>query len=109
MRGIAPMAATDDSGRCEDGTRPVATMAFIGPTNLLAGHGRRSNLRRPERARADGARGPELCDDAGASYEPCTAWSTRMQRRLPVVECEYAAGHQFAPMRAPALAFFSQF
>ncbi len=114
-RAIAPMAGNaTTSGRCEDGTRPVATMAFIGTDDtLLAGHRQAvqifvdRNGCTSETALVD----PSWCDDAGASYEPCTCVEYQgCSDGYPVVECEYAAGHQFAPHAGAALwAFFSQF
>ena len=114
-RAIAPMAGNaTTSGRCEDGTRPVATMAFIGTDDtLLAGHRQAVQV-------FVGRNGctsdttvvePSWCDDAGASYEPCTCVAYQgCSDGYPVVECEYTAGHQFAPNAGAALwAFFSQF
>lgn len=53
---------------------------------------------------------PSWCDDAGASYEPCTCVEYQgCSDGYPVVECEYTAGHQFAPNAGAALwVFFSQ-
>jgi hypothetical protein len=54
---------------------------------------------------------PSWCDDIGSNYQPCTCVEYQgCQAGYPVIECEYKAGHQFAPSAGATLwEFFSQF
>jgi polyhydroxybutyrate depolymerase len=115
MRAIAPMAGNaTTSGRCEDGTRSVATMAFIGTDDsLLNGH-RQAVQIFVERNGCDSETTPaepSWCDGLASSFEPCSCVEYQgCDDGYPVVECEYNAGHQFAPTAGQALwDFFSQF
>jgi poly(3-hydroxybutyrate) depolymerase len=115
MRAIAPQAGNAiTSGRCEDGTRSVATMAFIGTDDtLLSGHRQAVDIF----AERNGCSmetmpvEPSWCDELASSFEPCTCVEYQgCKVGYPVIECEYAAGHQFAPSAGPTLwSFFSQF
>jgi hypothetical protein len=115
QRAIAPMAGNaTTSGRCENGTRSVATMGFIGvDDSLLSVHRSAMQIF----VQRDGCTTqttpvtPSWCDGVAASYKPCTCVQyTGCKSGYPVVECEYKAGHQFAPSAGPTLwSFFSQF
>jgi poly(3-hydroxybutyrate) depolymerase len=115
QRAIAPMAGNSTtSGRCADGTRSVATMGFVGTTDsLLSVH--RSAMQifvdRNECTSMTMTANPNWCDDAASQFDPCTCVTYQgCKAGYPVVECEYNAGHQFAPSAGPALwRFFSQF
>ena len=54
---------------------------------------------------------PSWCDGLGSNYLPCTCVEYQgCKAGYPVVECEYTAGHQFAPDAGATLwDFFSQF
>jgi polyhydroxybutyrate depolymerase len=115
LRAMAPQAGNaTTSGRCENGARSVATMAFIGvDDSLLAGHrsavqifvGRNgcSTTKTPVT--------PSWCDGLASNFLPCTCVQyTGCAAGQPVIECEYKAGHQFAPSSGATLwSFFSQF
>jgi poly(3-hydroxybutyrate) depolymerase len=115
QRAIAPMAGnTTTSGGCEDSTRSVATMAFIGTDDsLLNGHRQAVEIF----AERDGCSTqtmtmqPSWCDGLNSSFEPCTCVEYQgCKAGYPVISCEYKAGHQFAPSAGNALwDFFSQF
>jgi len=115
MRAIAPMAGNaTTSGRCEDGTRPVATMAFIGTDDsLLDGH--RSAVQifveRNGCTAQTVAAEPNWCGELASNFLPCSCSAYQgCSAGYPVVECEYTAGHQFAPSAGETLwNFFSQF
>jgi poly(3-hydroxybutyrate) depolymerase len=115
QRAIAPMAGNSTtSGRCADGTRSVATMGFVGTTDsLLSVHRQAIQIfvDRNECTSMTMAANPNWCDDAAAQFDPCTCVTYQgCKAGYPVVECEYNAGHQFAPSAGPALwRFFSQF
>jgi poly(3-hydroxybutyrate) depolymerase len=115
MRAIAPQAGNaSTSGPCEDGSRPVATMAFIGVDDtLLSGHrqavdifvGRNGCATEPVQLQTS------WCDDLSSQYDPCTCVEyPDCSEGYPVVSCEYQAGHTFAPNSGAAIwNFFSQF
>ena len=54
---------------------------------------------------------PTWCDDIASSFQPCTCVEYQdCDDGYPVIECEYTAGHQFAPTAGATLwSFFSQF
>jgi poly(3-hydroxybutyrate) depolymerase len=115
MRAIAPMAGNaTTSGRCADGTRSVATMAFIGvDDSLLSGHRSAVQIfvdRNGCMAQTMPAQ-PSWCDGLASQYQPCSCVQYQgCSTGYPVVECEYNAGHIFAPSAGAALwSFFSQF
>ena len=115
MRAIAPMAGNaTTSGRCEDGTRSVATMAFIGTDDgLLNGHRQAVQIfveRNGCSAQTMPAQ-PSWCDGLNSNYQPCTCVEYQgCNAGYPVIECEYTAGHIFAPSAGATLwNFFSQF
>jgi polyhydroxybutyrate depolymerase len=115
LRAIAPQAGNAmTSGRCESGTRSVATMAFIGTDDsLLSGH--RSAVQ--TFAQRNGCTTqttpmtPSWCDGLNTSFQPCSCVQyTGCKTGYPVISCEYKAGHQFAPSSGATLwNFFSQF
>jgi len=115
LRAMAPQAGNaSTSGRCENGTRSVATMAFIGVDDtLLSGH--RSAVQifvtRNGCTTTKTPVTPSWCDGLASSFLPCTCVQyTGCTAGQPVIECEYKAGHQFAPTSGPTLwNFFSQF
>jgi poly(3-hydroxybutyrate) depolymerase len=115
MRAIAPMAGNaTTSGRCEAGTRSVATLAFIGvDDSLLSGH--RSAVQifvdRNDCSTQTMPMQPSWCDGLNASFSPCGCVQYQgCKAGYPVIECEYKAGHQFAPSAGATLwSFFSQF
>jgi poly(3-hydroxybutyrate) depolymerase len=115
LRAIAPQAGNaTTSGRCEDGTRSVATMAFIGlDDTLLDGH--RSAVQIfVERNGCSTQAVPmqaSWCDELASNFEPCNCVEyPDCNDGQPVVECEYQAGHQPAPSAGSTLwNFFSQF
>ena len=115
MRAIAPQAGNaTTSGRCEDGTRSVATMAFIGTDDsLLAGHRRAVDIlvERNGCSAEPAAMPASWCDGLGANNQPCTCVEyAGCKEGYPVISCEYKAGHQFAPNAGATLwNFFSQF
>jgi polyhydroxybutyrate depolymerase len=115
MRAIAPQAGNaTTSGRCEDGTRSVATMAFIGTDDtLLSGHRQAVQIfvERNGCSTQATAMQPSWCDTLASSFQPCTCVEYQgCKAGYPVIECEYKAGHQFAPNAGATLwDFFSQF
>lgn len=115
MRAIAPQAGNaTTSGPCEDGTRSVATLAFIGTDDtLLEGHRRAVDIlvERNGCSPAAAPLQPSWCDGLDANAAPCSCVEyPGCKQGYPVVACEYNAGHQFAPDAGQALwDFFSQF
>jgi polyhydroxybutyrate depolymerase len=115
MRAIAPQAGNaTTSGRCENGTRSVATMAFIGTDDtLLSGHRQAVQIfvERNGCSTQTTTVEPSWCDGLGTNYQPCTCVEYQgCKEGYPVIECEYKAGHQFAPSAGATLwEFFSQF
>ncbi len=115
MRAIAPQAGNaTTSGPCEDGTRSVATMAFIGTEDtLLAGHRRAVDIfvERNGCSTQAAAMPASWCDGLDPENEPCSCVEyPDCEAGYPVVSCEYNAGHQFAPNAGATLwSFFSQF
>ncbi len=115
MRAIAPMAGNaTTSGRCEDGTRSVATMAFIGTDDsLLSAHRQAVQIFVGRNGCSTQAVTMQTswCDGLASSFEPCTCVEyPDCKDGYPVISCEYKAGHQFAPSAGATLwSFFSQF
>jgi poly(3-hydroxybutyrate) depolymerase len=115
QRAIAPMAGnTQTSGGCENSTRSVATMAFIGTNDsLLSGHRSAVQVFRGRNgcATTRTTMTPSWCDGVAAQFQPCTCWQyDNCTTGYPTIECEYLAGHQFAPSSGTTLwNFFSQF
>jgi polyhydroxybutyrate depolymerase len=115
MRAIAPQAGNaTTSGPCEDGTRSVATMAFIGTDDsLLTGHRRAVDIlvERNGCSTQPTTMQASWCDGLGANNQPCTCVEyPGCKQGYPVISCEYKAGHQFAPNAGATLwNFFSQF
>jgi len=115
MRAIAPQAGNaTTSGPCEDGTRSVATMAFIGTDDtLLDGHRRAVDIlvERNGCSAEPATLQASWCDGLGANNQPCTCVEyAGCKEGYPVISCEYKAGHQFAPNAGATLwNFFSQF
>jgi polyhydroxybutyrate depolymerase len=115
MRAIAPQAGNaTTSGPCEDGTRSVATLAFIGTDDsLLEGHRQAVDIL-VERNGCSTPPAPlsaSWCDGLDESAEPCSCVEyPGCKQGYPVIACEYNAGHQFAPNAGATLwSFFSQF
>jgi poly(3-hydroxybutyrate) depolymerase len=111
MRAIAPEAGT--AAAC-NGTRPVATMAFIGVDDSLLDRHRSAVQIFVERNGCDAQTmpaEPDWCDEAGSNFQPCSCVEYQgCNPGQPVIECEYAAGHQFAPNAGETIwNFFSQF
>jgi poly(3-hydroxybutyrate) depolymerase len=115
MRAIAPQAGNaTTSGPCEDGTRSVATMAFIGVDDtLLNGHRQAVDIFVERNGCSTEAVTLESswCDGLDANYEPCACVEyPNCDEGYPVIACEYQAGHIFAPNSGATLwNFFSQF
>ena len=115
MRAIAPQAGNAmTSGRCENGTRSVATMAFIGVDDtLLSGHRPAVQIfvERNGCSTQTTPVQPSWCDGLGSNYLPCTCVEYQgCKAGYPVISCEYKAGHLFAPSSGATLwNFFSQF
>lgn len=115
MRAIAPQAGNaTTSGPCEDGTRSVATLAFIGTRDsLLEGHRRAVDIlvERNGCSSSPAPLQPSWCDGLDGSNEPCSCVEyPGCKEGYPVIACEYEAGHQFAPNAGQTLwEFFSQF
>jgi poly(3-hydroxybutyrate) depolymerase len=114
-RAIAPMAGnTFTSGGCENSTRSVATMSFIGTNDtLLDGHRQAVQVfvgRNGCSAQTTPVT-PSWCDGLASQYLPCNCVQyDGCTTGYPVIECEYLAGHQFAPNAGATLwNFFSQF
>lgn len=114
IRAIAPQAGNAMVAGCENGDRSVATMAFIGTDDsLIDGHrqavqtfvGRNGCSTEPVPL------APSWCDGLTAMFEPCTCVEyPNCSDGYPVIECEYNAGHQFAPTSGQTIwDFFSQF
>jgi poly(3-hydroxybutyrate) depolymerase len=115
QRAVAPMAGnTQTSGGCENGSRSVGMMSFIGTDDsLLTGHRNAVQVfvQRNGCQTARTVMSPSWCDGVAAQYQPCTCWEyPGCSSGYPVIECEYKAGHQFAPSSGATLwNFFSQF
>jgi poly(3-hydroxybutyrate) depolymerase len=116
QRAIAPMAGnTQTSGGCENGNRSVAVMSFVGTTDSLLSVHRQAVQVFVGRDTCSTQRtlvsSGSWCDGVASQYQPCTCWQYQnCKAGYPVVECEYNAGHQFAPTSGPTLwNFFSQF
>jgi hypothetical protein len=115
QRAIAPMAGnTTTSGGCENSTRSVAVMSFIGTDDSLLSVHRsavQTFVRRDGCTTTKTTMQPSWCDGVASSFQPCTCVQYQgCTSGYPVVECEYKAGHQFAPSAGPTLwSFFSQF
>jgi polyhydroxybutyrate depolymerase len=115
LRAIAPQAGNaTTSGPCENGTRSVPTMAFIGvDDSLLAGHRSAVQIfvQRNACSMQTTAVQPSWCDGLASSYLPCTCVQYQnCKAGYPVISCEYKAGHIPAPSAGPTLwSFFSQF
>jgi poly(3-hydroxybutyrate) depolymerase len=115
QRGIAPMAGnTQTSGGCENSTRSLAVMSFVGlQDSLLSVHRQAVQVfvQRNGCGTQKTTMSPSWCDGVAAQYQPCTCYQyPGCKSGYPVIECEYTAGHQFAPSSGPTLwNFFSQF
>jgi polyhydroxybutyrate depolymerase len=115
MRAIAPEAGNaTTSGPCENGTRSVATMAFIGTDDtLLSGHRQAVQIfvQRNGCSTQTTPVQPSWCDGLASTYLPCSCVEYQgCKAGYPVIACEYKAGHQFAPSAGATLwSFFSQF
>lgn len=115
MRAIAPQAGNPTtSGPCEDGPRSVATMAFIGTEDtLLSGHrqGVQIFVERNGCSTEPVQLETSWCDGLDSQYEPCMCVEyPDCNDGFPVIECEYNAGHTFAPNSGQTIwDFFSQF
>ncbi|HEY7376247.1 MAG TPA: Ricin and poly(3-hydroxybutyrate) depolymerase fusion [Polyangia bacterium] len=115
QRAIAPMAGnTQTSGGCENSTRSVGMMSFIGTDDsLLTVHRQAVQVfvQRDGCSTQSTTMSPSWCDGVAAQYQPCTCVQyTGCKSGYPVIACEYKAGHQFAPSSGPTLwSFFSQF
>jgi poly(3-hydroxybutyrate) depolymerase len=115
QRAVAPMAGnTQTSGGCANGTRSVGMMSFVGTDDsLLTVHRQAVQVfvQRDGCSTQKTTMSPSWCDGVAAQYQPCTCSQyTGCKSGYPVIECEYKAGHQFAPSSGPTLwSFFSQF
>jgi poly(3-hydroxybutyrate) depolymerase len=115
LRAIAPQAGnTFTSGGCENSTRSVATMAFIGTDDtLLDGHRQAVQVfvDRNGCSTQTTTVAPSYCDGLSSTYLPCTCVEYQnCDAGYPVVECEFTGGHMFAPSAGDTLwDFFSQF
>jgi poly(3-hydroxybutyrate) depolymerase len=115
LRAIAPQAGNaTTSGTCDDGTRSVATMAFIGvDDSLLDGHRDAVQIfvERNGCSTETTPVEPSWCDGLDSQFLPCNCVEYQdCSAGYPVTECEYTAGHQFAPSAGETLwSFFSQF
>lgn len=112
-RAIVPMAGSVFGG-CGNGTRPVATLAFVGTDDsLLSGHrqGVQAFVERNGCATDPVEMSTSWCDGLSSNNQPCSC--VEYQNCLdgyPVVSCEYEAGHTFAPNSGDTIwDFFSQF
>jgi hypothetical protein len=89
-------------------------MAFIGTDDsLLAGHRQAVQIyvQRNGCSTQTTPVTPSWCDGVNASFQPCACVQYQgCKTGYPVIECEYKAGHQFAPSSGATLwNFFSQF
>ena len=89
-------------------------MAFIGVDDtLLAGHRSAVQIFRGRNGctTQTTAVTPSWCDGLASQYLPCTCVQYQgCMAGQPVIECEYKAGHIFAPSSGATLwNFFSQF
>lgn len=111
IRAIAPQAGSAFGG-C-GGTRQVATFGVIGvEDSLLDGHrsAMQSLVERNgcfERLEME----TSWCDGLDEDEMPCTCWEYQdCDAGYPVIECEFNAGHTFAPNSGETTwEFFSQF
>jgi hypothetical protein len=115
QRAVAPMAGnTQTSGGCASSTRSVGMMSFVGTNDSLLTVHRQAVQVFVQRDGCSTQRttlSPSWCDGLASQYLPCTCWQyTGCKSGYPVIECEYTAGHQFAPSSGGTLwSFFSQF
>ena len=115
QRAIAPMAGnTQTSGGCENSTRSVAEMTFVGTDDsLLTVHRQAVQVfvQRDGCSTQTTTVTPSWCDGLAAQYLPCSCVEYQgCKSGYPVIACEYKAGHQFAPSSGATLwSFFSQF
>jgi poly(3-hydroxybutyrate) depolymerase len=114
IRAIAPQAGNAQVAGCENGDRSVATMAFIGTDDsLIDGHRQAVQTFVGRNGCSTEAVTLETswCDGLGSEFEPCTCVEyPDCIDAEPVIECEYKAGHQFAPNSGETIwNFFSQF
>ena len=76
QRAIAPMAGNaTTSGRCENGTRSVATMGFVGvDDSLLSVHRQAIDIFADRNGCSDQTTTmqPSWCDGVASSFQPCT-------------------------------------
>jgi len=114
IRAIAPQAGNAMVAGCENGERSVATMAFIGTEDsLIDGH--RAAVQTFVGRNGCSTEAVTLesswCDGLDSQFEPCTCVEyPDCADGYPVTECEYNAGHQFAPDSGETIwNFFSQF
>lgn len=114
IRAIAPQAGNAMVAGCEDGDRSVATMAFIGTEDTLI-DGHRQAVQTFVGRNGCSTEGVTLvaswCDGLDSMFEPCTCVEyPDCTAGHPVIDCEYNAGHQFAPDSGETIwNFFSQF
>lgn len=114
IRAIAPQAGNAMVAGCEDGERSVATMAFIGTEDsLIDGHRQavQTFVGRNGCAAEAVTLETSWCDGLDSQFEPCSCVEyPNCTEGQPVIECEYNAGHQFAPDSGETIwTFFSQF
>jgi poly(3-hydroxybutyrate) depolymerase len=115
LRAMAPQAGNSQtSGGCAAGTRPVATMAFIGvDDSLLSGHRSAVQTFRQRNGctTTTAPATPSWCDGLASQYQPCSCVQYQgCNAGYPLIECEYKAGHIFAPSSGTTIwNFFSQF
>jgi poly(3-hydroxybutyrate) depolymerase len=112
LRAIAPQAGSVWGG-CGAESR-VATIGFVGTSDsLLDGHRNgisslaENNGCSPEPVEMNAS----WCDGLDDDRMPCTCWEYQdCDAGYPVIECEYNAGHTFAPNSGQTIwDFFSQF
>ncbi len=114
IRAIAPQAGNAMVAGCENGERSVATMAFIGTEDsLIDGHRQavQTFVGRNGCSTEAVTLGTSWCDGLDSQFEPCTCVEyPDCKEGQPVIECEYNAGHNFAPDSGETIwNFFSQF
>lgn len=114
IRAVAPQAGNAQVAGCENGDRSVATMAFIGTEDsLIDGHRQAVQTFVGRNGCSTEAVTLETswCDGLDSDFEPCTCVEyPGCAEGQPVIECEYNAGHQFAPDSGETIwNFFSQF
>ena len=89
-------------------------MAFIGSDDtLLDGHRQAVDIFAERNGCSEETEPvePSWCDELDSEFEPCSCVEYQgCKAGYPVIECEYNAGHQFAPDAGATLwSFFSQF